>query len=62
MFMDLVPPEGMYWSGFGVPRYGRIHSQTPPGLRERGMSEEQITQMLVENPRRYFSRRAASAS
>jgi phosphotriesterase-related protein len=35
--------------------YTHIHDDVLPALRERGVSEEQITTMLVENPRRYFA-------
>jgi len=37
------------------PDYLRIHHELLPALRENGVSEEQIGQMLVENPRRFFS-------
>jgi phosphotriesterase-related protein len=32
-----------------------IHAALLPGLRERGISEEQIEQMLVHNPREFFA-------
>jgi phosphotriesterase-related protein len=32
-----------------------IHSGLLPGLRERGISEDQIEQMLVRNPREFFA-------
>ncbi|GAA5146177.1 phosphotriesterase [Pseudonocardia eucalypti] len=35
--------------------YLHISQDVLPALREQGVSEEQITTMLVENPRRYFS-------
>jgi phosphotriesterase-related protein len=35
-------------------RYTHIHEEVLPYLRERGVTEEQITTMLVDNPRRYF--------
>ena len=34
--------------------YLHIHRDVLPALREQGVSEEQITTMLVDNPRRYF--------
>lgn len=34
--------------------YQHIHRDVLPALREQGVTEEQITQMLVDNPRRYF--------
>ncbi len=35
--------------------YTHIHDDVLPALRERGVSEAQITTMLVDNPRRYFA-------
>ncbi|HXG42138.1 MAG TPA: phosphotriesterase-related protein [Dehalococcoidia bacterium] len=35
--------------------YCHIHREVLPALRERGVSERQIEQMLVENPRRIFA-------
>jgi phosphotriesterase-related protein len=35
--------------------YNHISDDVLPMLRERGVSEEQLTTMLVDNPRRYFS-------
>jgi phosphotriesterase-related protein len=32
-----------------------IHRDVLPALREQGVTDEQITTMLVANPRRYFS-------
>jgi phosphotriesterase-related protein len=37
-------------------RYGYLHSALLPELRERGVTEEQLQTMLVDNPRRYFAR------
>ncbi|MEV0669460.1 phosphotriesterase-related protein [Mycobacterium sp. NPDC050441] len=37
--------------------YLHIHNDVLPALRERGVTEEQITTMLVDNPRRIFDRR-----
>jgi phosphotriesterase-related protein len=34
--------------------YLHIHRDVLPALRERGVTEDQIRQMLVDNPRRYF--------
>ncbi len=31
-----------------------IHEDVLPHLREQGVTEEQITTMLVDDPRRYF--------
>ena len=35
--------------------YLHIHRDVLPALREQGVTEEQIRQMLVDNPRRYFA-------
>ena len=35
--------------------YTHIHDDVLPALRQRGVTEEQITTMLVDNPRTYFS-------
>ncbi|WP_169984673.1 phosphotriesterase [Microbispora sp. H10836] len=37
-------------------RYDHIHDDVLPALRERGVGDDQIRQMLVDTPRRYFSR------
>jgi phosphotriesterase-related protein len=34
--------------------FTHIHDEVLPELRKRGVTEEQITTMLVDNPRRYF--------
>ena len=36
--------------------FTHIHDAVLPALRERGVTEAQITTMLVDNPRRYFTR------
>ncbi|MHC1562262.1 phosphotriesterase family protein [Actinomycetospora sp. C-140] len=35
--------------------YEHIHHDVLPALREQGVTEDQLTTMLVDNPRRYFS-------
>lgn len=35
--------------------YQHIHNDVLPALRAKGVTEEQITTMLVDNPRRYFT-------
>ncbi len=35
--------------------YEHVHRDVLPALREQGVGEEQITTMLVDNPRRYFT-------
>lgn len=39
--------------------YTHISDDVLPALRESGVTEAQIEQMLVDNPRRYFSRNAS---
>jgi len=39
--------------------FTHIHEDVLPALRSRGVSDEQIRTMLVDNPRRYFTRSAA---
>jgi phosphotriesterase-related protein len=36
--------------------YNHIHDDVLPALRDRGVSQAQIDQMLVDNPRRIFER------
>ncbi len=55
-FMDTLPRESRQeWA----PNWHFLHitNDVLPALRERGVSEAQITAMLVENPRRIFARR-----
>jgi phosphotriesterase-related protein len=42
---------------FGVPdwHFGYIHDSLLPGLRDRGVTDDHIEQMLVRNPRAFFS-------
>jgi phosphotriesterase-related protein len=40
--------------------YLHIHHDVLPALRQRGVTEEQITAMLVDNPRAIFSNTGAS--
>ncbi|MGW1726696.1 phosphotriesterase family protein [Streptomyces sp. NPDC002306] len=35
--------------------YTHLHDEVLPALRQAGVTEEQLTTMLVDNPRRYFS-------
>jgi phosphotriesterase-related protein len=39
-----------------------IHAGVLPGLRERGVSDDQIEQMLVRNPREFFSQPGGAAT
>ncbi|OBF29188.1 phosphotriesterase [Mycobacterium sp. ACS4331] len=53
-FIDWLPEEAVpvvlpNW------HYLHIHNDVLPALRQRGVTEEQITTMLVDNPRRIFS-------
>jgi len=66
--MVLSHDAGAAWGGFpGVPRapqwpnwhYNHIHDDVLPALRERGVSEAQIEQMLIANPQRIFERQGS---
>jgi phosphotriesterase-related protein len=50
--VDAVQPD---W------HYGYIHTGVLPGLRSRGVTDEQIEKILVTNPRDFFERSTASA-
>jgi phosphotriesterase-related protein len=43
-------------------RYTYIHSGVLPGLRDRGVSDDQIEQILVRNPRDFFARQETHGS
>lgn len=47
----LLPTVAPNW------HYLHIHTDVLPALKERGVTDEQITTMLVDNPRRIFDRR-----
>jgi len=51
--VDAVQPD---WN------YGYIHSGVLPGMRSRGVTEEQIGQILVTNPREFFARATSGAA
>jgi phosphotriesterase-related protein len=54
-YIDWLPEAAL---PFALPNwhYLHIHNDVLPALRERGVTEEQITTMLVDNPRAIFSR------
>ena len=49
---ELVPQMAPNW------HYLHIHNDVIPALKERGVTDEQLHTMLVDNPRRIFERRA----
>jgi predicted metal-dependent phosphotriesterase family hydrolase len=53
----LTPGPGSAHSREDIPsrEFTYIHSGLLPGLREHGISEDQIGQMLIRNPRDFFS-------
>jgi phosphotriesterase-related protein len=55
VFLDVMPVDVVATFMADFP-YGHIDARVLPGLRERGVGEDAITTMLVENPRSYFSR------
>ncbi len=54
-FMDWLPEEAI---PLAVPNwhYLHIHNDVIPALKQRGVTDEQIHTMLVDNPRRIFER------
>jgi phosphotriesterase-related protein len=56
-FMDWVPEELLP----ALPNwhYLHIHHDVIPALKERGVTDEQLTTMLVDNPRRIFENQGA---
>jgi phosphotriesterase-related protein len=48
-------PTGVIEQALPHWHYTHIHDVVLPALREAGVTEEQLTTMLVDNPRRYFS-------
>jgi phosphotriesterase-related protein len=42
----------------GCPPYTQVTHQVLPALRERGVTQKQIEQMMFGNPRRVFESRA----
>jgi predicted metal-dependent phosphotriesterase family hydrolase len=50
---ELPPPTMRHWN------YLHISKDVLPMQRERGVTDAQIHQMLVDNPRRYFERQGA---
>jgi len=55
-YIDWLPEAAL---PFVLPNWHflHIHNDVLPALRQRGVTEEQITTMLVDNPRTIFSRR-----
>ncbi len=39
--------------------YLHIHNDVIPALKDRGVTDEQLTTMLVDNPRRIFENQGA---
>ena len=58
VFIDWLPQEAI---PVALPNwhYRHIHEDVLPALRERGVSDEDIDLMLVQNPREFFSRQGA---
>jgi phosphotriesterase-related protein len=57
-YIDWLPEEAFQL----MPRWHYLHitNDVIPALKERGVSEEQINQMLVDNPRKIFDRPVGS--
>jgi phosphotriesterase-related protein len=58
VFIDWLPQEAI---PVALPNwhYLHIHNDVLPALRERGVSDEDIDKMLVQNPREFFSRQGS---
>jgi phosphotriesterase-related protein len=58
VFIDWLPQEAI---PVALPNwhYLHIHNDVLPALRERGVSDEDIDRMLVQNPREFFSRQGS---
>ena len=56
--MDWVPEET---AAGALPNwhYLHIHNDVIPALKDRGVTDEQLTTMLVDNPRRIFENQGA---
>jgi phosphotriesterase-related protein len=57
-FMDTLPETALpvmlpNW------HYLHIHNDVIPALKQRGVTDEQITTMLVDNPRKIFERQGS---
>ena len=57
-FMDALPEAALpvmlpNW------HYLHIHNDVIPALKQRGVTDEQITTMLVDNPRKIFERQGS---
>jgi phosphotriesterase-related protein len=52
-FIDWIPEEAL---SVALPNWHFLHitNDVLPALRERGVTEEQIEQMMVVNPMNYF--------
>lgn len=59
-YIDWLPEAAL---PFALPNwhYLHIHNDVLPALRQRGVTEDQISTMLVDNPRAIFSRQGAYA-
>ena len=53
-FLDWLP-EGLVPVALPNWHYLHISNDVLPALRERGVTDEQITTMLVDNPRKIFA-------
>lgn len=56
-YIDYFPGDAQAALARAAPNWNYTHISTDvlPMLAERGVSDEQVEQMLVDNPRRYFS-------
>lgn len=56
-WMDWAPRERFPGTAYDIPTWHlrHIHESVLPALKERGVTDAQINEMLIENPRRIFS-------
>lgn len=55
-YCDFLPPEQIRALGENY-SYTHIHRDVIPALKKAGVADEQLNQMLVENPRKFFEGR-----
>jgi len=58
---DWLFPDGWRESSMVRRSWTHVPSQVLPALRHRGVTEAQITQMMVDNPRAILERRPSDA-
>jgi phosphotriesterase-related protein len=57
-YFDVIPEE-IVSQAMPNWNYLHIHNDVIPALKQRGVTDEQLHTMLVDNPRRIFERQTA---